>query len=181
MTTIGDIMKYKVKCREYKHHIVYKTTNLVNNKIYVGIHSTDNVNDRYLGSGWILKQAIKKYGKSKFVKEILYICDSRDEAREIEASIVDESFCSRLDTYNTAVGGMGVEDQWGSNNHRYGKVGVGAKKVKAIHKDGTIIITDSIQQLSKLIGIARGNIRNLINKDIQGKKGWQVTLVEDIV
>lgn len=40
---------------EYKYHIIYKTTNLINGKIYVGMHSTDNLNDGYLGSGWILK------------------------------------------------------------------------------------------------------------------------------
>jgi hypothetical protein len=39
---------------EYKYHIIYKTTNLINGKIYVGMHSTDNLNDGYLGSGWIL-------------------------------------------------------------------------------------------------------------------------------
>lgn len=38
---------------EYKYHIIYKTTDLINNKIYVGMHSTDNLNDGYLGSGWI--------------------------------------------------------------------------------------------------------------------------------
>lgn len=34
---------------EYKFHIIYKTTNLINGKIYVGLHSTDNVDDGYLG------------------------------------------------------------------------------------------------------------------------------------
>ena len=46
---------------EYKFHIIYKTTNLLNGKIYVGLHSTDNLNDRYMGSGWVLKYAIKVF------------------------------------------------------------------------------------------------------------------------
>lgn len=167
--------------KEYKYHIVYKTTNTVNNKIYVGLHSTDNLNDNYLGSGWVLKDAINKYGIDKFRKEILYVFSSRSEAREKEAIIVDKAFCDRKDTYNLTIGGMGVENQWGSNNHRYNKIAHNSKKVKATHKDGTIIVSDSIEKLSKLICIKRANIRNLINKNIQGRKGWKVTLVEDIV
>jgi hypothetical protein len=161
-----------------KYHVVYKTTNIVNNKIYVGLHSTDNIQDRYLGSGWVLKDAIKKYGRDKFVKEILYVFHTREEARIKEAEIVDEEFCKRLDTYNLTIGGMGVENQTGNKNHMYGKLAHNAKKVKAVHKDGTIIITDSIDSLSKLINIARGNIRNLIKKNIQGKLGWKVTLID---
>jgi len=164
-----------------KYHVVYKTTNTVNNKIYIGLHSTNNVQDTYIGSGWILKQAIKKYGKDKFSREILYVFDTRKEARQKEAQIVDDEFCKRLDTYNLAVGGMGVEDQCGKKNHMYGKQAPNAKKVKAVHKDGTVVIANSIEELSQHISIARGNIRNLINKGIQGKKGYKVTLVEDIV
>ena len=104
-----------------KYHVVYKTTNIVNNKIYIGLHSTNNINDNYIGSGYVLKEAIKKYGKSKFKKEILYVFNSRDEARKMEASIVDKDFCKRKDTYNLTEGGMGVENQFGSNNHMYGK------------------------------------------------------------
>ena len=62
---------------EYKYHIIYKTTNLINGKIYVGMHSTDNLNDGYLGSGWILKQAIKKYGKENFKREVLLVLSNR--------------------------------------------------------------------------------------------------------
>lgn len=83
-----------------KYHVVYKTTNTVNNKIYVGLHSTNNIKDTYIGSCYVLKDAIKKYGKSKFKREILYVFNSRLEARKIEASIVDKDFCKRKDTYN---------------------------------------------------------------------------------
>ena len=49
--------------------IIYKTTNLVNGKTYVGQDSKNN--KKYLGSGKILKSAIKKYGRSSFKKEII--------------------------------------------------------------------------------------------------------------
>src|SRR3972149_9779970 len=56
--------------------IIYKTTNLINGKIYVGQDS--NNNSKYLGSGSIFKKSIKKYGKSNFIKEILCFCDLFD-------------------------------------------------------------------------------------------------------
>lgn len=58
----------------YKYHFLYQTTNLINGKIYVGIHSTDD-----LGSGIALINAIKKYGKENFEREILEFSNTRDE------------------------------------------------------------------------------------------------------
>lgn len=95
---------------EYKFHIIYKTTNLLNGKIYVGLHSTDNLNDGYMGSGWVLKYAIKKYGRKNFKREILLVLSNREEAREVEALLVDKEFISRPNTYNLQEGGMGVEN-----------------------------------------------------------------------
>jgi hypothetical protein len=45
-----------------KFHFIYKTTNLLNNKFYIGMHSTSNLKDGYLGSGTHLRYAIRKYG-----------------------------------------------------------------------------------------------------------------------
>jgi hypothetical protein len=57
--------------------IIYKTTNLINGKIYVGQDSKNN--PKYLGSGIVLNHAIKKYGKDNFKKEILEHCIDKND------------------------------------------------------------------------------------------------------
>ena len=89
----------------YTTHIVYKTTNLVNNKIYIGIHSTNDINDGYLGSGRKLVREIEKYGEENFSRAILYECSSRDIAAAYESFLVNEKFLERDDTYNIRKGG----------------------------------------------------------------------------
>lgn len=92
---------------EKKHNYVYKITNLLNNKIYIGVHSTDDLNDGYMGSGRAITNAIKKYGVENFKKEILVDFDTREVAYRLEKMLVDEKFINRKDTYNARVGGIG--------------------------------------------------------------------------
>lgn len=68
--------------------IIYKTTNLVNGKIYVGQSKYNNPN--YLGSGTRLALAINKYGKENFKKEIIEECNTPDELNEREKYWIKE-------------------------------------------------------------------------------------------
>lgn len=88
------------------YHIVYLTTNIVNQKMYVGVHSTYNLNDGYLGKGIAIKKSVQKYGRSKFKRQILHFCLTREDAFALEEQIVDTSFVLRQDTYNLTVGGV---------------------------------------------------------------------------
>lgn len=90
----------------YTYNIIYQITNKVNNKIYIGVHSTNDLNDGYMGSGRYIKEALKKYGKENFSREILYYCETPEEAYAKEEQLVNESFVSRQDTYNINIGGV---------------------------------------------------------------------------
>ena len=89
------------------YYLIYKTTNVVNGKIYIGCHKTENVNDNYVGSGVILKKAIKKYGIDNFIKENIYTFDNEKDMFLKEEEIVDKNFIKRKDVYNIKTGGFG--------------------------------------------------------------------------
>lgn len=90
------------------YYIVYKTTNLINNKIYVGIHKQPTLKfDGYLGSGLLLNRAINNIGRDNFIRELLFSYNTLDESRSKEKEIVNEDFCKREDTYNISIGGTG--------------------------------------------------------------------------
>lgn len=86
---------------------MYQTTNIVNGKLYIGCHSTDNIEDGYKGSGLLLKHAIAKYGASKFVRTVLFIFDNPTEMFSKEKELVNEEFVTRHDVYNIMLGGNG--------------------------------------------------------------------------
>ena len=89
----------------HRFHIVYKITNKVNNKFYLGIHSTNDINDSYMGSGAAIKAAVLKYGKENFMKEIIGSYSSRDEALAEEKRLVTEQLVKSDDCYNLKTGG----------------------------------------------------------------------------
>jgi group I intron endonuclease len=88
-------------------HYVYKITNLMNDMFYIGKHSTEHVDDGYMGSGTLLRRAIAKHGLDNFKKEILQFFDTADQALEYERQLVTRELVERKDTYNLNVGGSG--------------------------------------------------------------------------
>ena len=86
---------------------VYKITNSINGKWYIGKRRHKNpYEDDYMGSGKLIKLAIKKYGKDNFTKEIIDIFDTDEEAALLESILVTkESLCSM--SYNMHEGGLG--------------------------------------------------------------------------
>lgn len=104
-----------------KFYTVYKTTNILNGKFYIGVHGTNNINDYYIGSGKILKEAIKKYSKENFKKEILFVFDSHEEAFKKENELVNETLLNSELCYNCKIGGEGGTGLFREKNGFYGK------------------------------------------------------------
>lgn len=90
-----------------RYYYLYRITNLINQKIYVGCHATDNLDDGYMGSGKSIKYAYNKYGYDNFKKEILSFHNSYEEMLLAESQIVNPEFLDRPDVYNLALGGKG--------------------------------------------------------------------------
>ena len=72
-----------------KYHYIYITTCKVTDKRYIGIHSTNDLDDGYMGSGVLLKDSIKKHGAANHVREILEFADNREMLSEIERGVVN--------------------------------------------------------------------------------------------
>lgn len=94
-------------------YTVYQITHRESGKVYIGKHQTLNPHDEYLGSGKMIRRAVKKYGLSAFQKEVLHVFESESEMNAKEAELVTEEFCARDDTYNLCPGGQGG---WGYVN-----------------------------------------------------------------
>ena len=74
----------------FKYHYVYKVIHIPTRRYYIGIHSTNNLNDGYMGSGNIIRRMYKKYPQDEFCKEILFFGENRDEILAKEAELVTE-------------------------------------------------------------------------------------------
>ena len=103
LININDINS--LKGIDGRYHYFYKIINTENNYYYYGIHTTDNLDDNYKGSGNRLNSAYKKYGLRVFTKYILKFFNSRKELLNYEKEIVTEKLCNKLECYNIAVGG----------------------------------------------------------------------------
>lgn len=93
--------------KERKYHFIYKTTNILSGKYYIGMHSTDNLDDGYLGSGKRLRYSINKYGEENHSREILEFLDSRKELKRREEEIVNLNEIAKIECMNLKVGGTG--------------------------------------------------------------------------
>lgn len=101
------------------YNFIYRTINNVNGKSYIGKHSTDRLDDGYIGSGILLAKAINKYGKNNFSREIIELCENDNELNEREKFWIEKYDCvNSNDYYNISFGGEG-----GDHLNHAGKTG----------------------------------------------------------
>ena len=88
-------------------YYLYEIKNLINDKVYVGVHKTKSLDDGYMGSGKVIRNAIKKYGTEYFSKTILETFESSEAMFSREKEVVNDEFLARSDVYNLRRGGFG--------------------------------------------------------------------------
>lgn len=168
------------------HYTVYKITNLVNGRYYIGKHQTKDLDDGYMGSGKLIRAAIKKYGIECFKKEILSIFETEDEMNAKEAELVTEELIASGSVYNLCAGGQGGFGHLNSsgksnmgwknnpvkgNSERARKAGiVGAKAfVKRMKEDVEFALNFSKMRREKTLGV-KGRKHSQETKEKIGKK-----------
>ncbi len=110
-------MKTRIRKHLATDFVIYKTTNLINGKIYIG---QDKYNRGwYLGSGSIFSKALKKHGRKNFLKEVIEHISSLDEANQREIYWIAFYNSTKKEIgYNITTGGSGVPSVWLGRNHK---------------------------------------------------------------
>ena len=127
--------------KEKNIHYIYKTTCDVTGKYYVGMHSTINEDDGYLGSGKRLRYSIRKYGADNHTKEILSYHETRELLIEAEIQAITDDMVLDKNCMNLKHGGEGG---WNDIHHK-------AFKYK---------LDNDIEFREKILGILKNNNKN---------------------
>ena len=100
---------------------IYITTNLINNKIYIGQHKSPTFDSKYFGSGKLLIEALNKYGVNNFSCKMLEECNSEEELNDREIFYISK-YKSKVThgNYNISDGGF-VPRLSGELNPNFGK------------------------------------------------------------
>jgi group I intron endonuclease len=90
------------------YHTIYKITNKLDGKIYIGKHSSQDLYDNYMGSGKYIRRAIKKYSFDGFDFEIILYCQEGEYMDMMETKLIQSYDCLVPKGYNVRDGGNKV-------------------------------------------------------------------------
>lgn len=141
-----------------KYNFLYLTKNLINKKIYIGVHSTNNLKDGYLGSGKHLLRAIEKYGKENFKRYILVTSSDLTLIYKLEHQIVTQDFVRKDFNYNIEIGGNKVQHSEETKR----KIGKGNKN-KVFSKETRMKL--SLAKKGKYLLSKNNNAKKVLNLD----------------
>ena len=116
-----------------KKYTIYKILDLITNEYYIGVHYTSNPNDNYMGSGIHISRKIKKYGKERFKKDILFIFDNKSEALRKEKDLIKENKDNPL-CINIANGGEGGSNFKGKHHNKKSMIKMIETRTKNGHR-----------------------------------------------
>ena len=162
--------------KQYTFHYIYKTTCKVTENFYVGMHSTFDLEDGYVGSGKRLKNSISKHGKENHQKEILEFLPDRRSLIDREKEIVNEKFLENPMCMNIMVGGEGgfiSEEQQRKRSAAGGKVHRDRMKNDPIYREKSrLCSSETIKNAWKRKDYRDLQLKNL---DWNGKKHSEET------
>lgn len=119
--------------KQHLHHFIYKTTCIITNRFYIGMHSTSDMNDGYMGSGKRLWNSIRKHGKINHKIEYLEFYTDRNSLKTREAELINEDLLKDPLCMNLTIGGEGGSGK-GILNGFYGKTHSKEAKDKFVKK-----------------------------------------------
>ena len=184
--------------RDY-YGFVYITTNMINGKKYIGKRKYSTGWEKYLGSGKYLKNALKKYGKYNFKREILYNCTTEEELEEKEKYYIDLYDAVKSNNfYNIHEGGTGgnlrsgwtkeqLDEYWkkfsislkgryaGKNNPMWGKTHTKEVREKIAKCNSERIFTDEMRK--KYSDVKKGKKHTEDHKKNIGKSKLKKVIV----
>lgn len=172
--------------------IVYETTNLINNKKYIGIHKCQSLDDGYLGSGTSFRRAVSKYGKESFSRKVLFTFNNLEEALLKEKELVTEEIINSKEYYNIRLGGDGkhvstkTKTKMSNFRKKFEKSEKGKKarisniKARSIEVIATNLKTGEIRKFSSIVECAKElnlvvSLVSMVCKKQQNRtqhKGW---------
>lgn len=157
------------RAQRRKYHCIYKTTCIITNRFYIGMHSTDNLNDGYIGSGKRLWYSINKHGIENHVYQILELLESRDSLIRREREIVDGELLENELCMNLQLGGGGG---FSNDEHKRKAQESGRKSyIERLKND-----KDFLKKISDLVSIrSKGNQYGIGNKSFLGKSHTEET------
>ena len=143
--------------KQYQYHLIYKIKCIVNEKYYIGMHSTSNLEDGYMGSGKRIKNSIKKYGLENHTKEVLEFLPDRSSLKDREKEIVNQELLNDSLCMNLSIGGEGAI-LFGKSNGFFNKKR-SRKHIKAMKLGHSKYMNNPITKMEF------NNIMSNINKD----------------